>query len=83
MTESKDTMARAHELMEMKRWRLPYACFMYAQHLCREMGMCMEVLLTAYAHYANYLEELPCDDEAYAVTESGRQFFDKLIGRKS
>jgi len=82
MTERRDTLDRARELMLMKRWQLPYACFMYAQDLCKDYGMCGETLLTAYAHYANYMEELPCSDEAYACDAQGVQFFNNLCGRK-
>ncbi len=83
MTESKETtMSRSQELMEMKRWKLPYAAFKYAEALCDKYGMCCEVLLTAYAHYANYMEDLPCDEEAYEVDLFGRNFFEDLTGKK-
>jgi hypothetical protein len=55
---------------------------MYAQDLCKRYGMCMETLLTAYAHYANYMEELPCGDLAYTIDEEGMKFFNDLTGKK-
>ena len=74
-----ETMQRANELMYMPRWQLPYACFMYAKYLCGRMGMCGEVLLTAYAHYANYMEERHCGDPAYAADALAKNYFEELL----
>jgi len=74
-----DAMERAQELMLEPRWKLPYVCFMYAKELCQRYGMCGEVLLTAYSHYANYMEKLPCDEVEYKADAFAKQFFDKIV----
>ena len=44
----------------------------YRNHMCRKHATCSEVILTAFAHYAQIDEGLPCDDEMYKVTDADR-----------
>lgn len=70
-----DALDRAMEMMEQPRIGLPPRALAYASHLCRELGMCGEVLITAYAHYAQHVESLPCADPAYHINPAGTQWF--------
>jgi hypothetical protein len=65
--ESKKTSVdRAVELMSVPAKDLPPIALAFRNQLCSELGMCMEVCLTAFAVYANLVEGLECDDAAYA-----------------
>ena len=37
--------------------------------------MCIDVCLTAYAHYYQAIENLPCKDKGYKITTEGKQWF--------
>ena len=45
-------LARAQQLLQVKGKDLPIAAKAYANHLCQELGGCIETFLTAYAAYA-------------------------------
>lgn len=62
--------------MPMKE--LPPAALAYARGMCRLYGMCMEVLLTAYATYAQIAEGLTCNDELYRVDKEHRRLYDQV-----
>jgi hypothetical protein len=70
-----NAIERAQELMAMKRKDLPLLAFEYSQHLCRELGMCMDVMFTAFAAYAQCKEGFPCSDEAYYASPSAQNWF--------
>jgi hypothetical protein len=39
------------------------------------MGMCGEVMLTAFAHYAQEMEGMATDDDAYKTNVEAKEFF--------
>lgn len=41
--------------------------FFYGRHLGKQLGLCMEVLLTAYTAYAAVVEKLECTEVEYAA----------------
>ena len=51
---------------------LPHEAFIYAGYLCMKHGMCSEVMITAYCHYAQIVEGLTCDDAMYLATDRVR-----------
>lgn len=55
---------------------LPSEAFVYAGYLCIKYGMCSEVMLTAYCHYAQIVEGLECDDDLYSVDSEYRSFWE-------
>ena len=66
-------------MMEIPWGKLHPAALAYAKHLYNKYGMCGEVLLTAYAHYAQEMEEMTTTDEAYASNGEAKEFFIKYI----
>ena len=70
-----DALARGMELLNMKRKDLPPLARDFADHLCQQVGMCMEVFLTAYAVYAQCVENLECSDDWYSATEEHKDWF--------
>jgi hypothetical protein len=72
---ARNAVERAQELMVVKRKDLPLLAFEFSQHLCSEVGMCMEVLLTAFAAYAQCVEGFECSDEAYYASPGAQDWF--------
>jgi hypothetical protein len=56
---------------------LPPPALKFAMALGKEYGMCGEVMLTAYAVYAQIVEDLSCDDPAYQVTPHLKDMFSR------
>lgn len=63
---------RAWELMHIPLKDLPPLALELRNKMARELGMCMEVCLTAFACYAQVVEGLECKDDLYQVRESER-----------
>ena len=63
-------------MMTIPMGQLPYGAKAYCKFLCNKMGMCGEVMITAYAHYAQEIEGMSCDDPAYAIDPNGKAWFD-------
>lgn len=38
-------------------------------------GLCSEIFMTAFAHYAQYIESLPCGDSLYVINNEGKSWF--------
>lgn len=57
-----------HLLTRVPVGDLPPEAIIYAGYLCMKVGMCGEVMLSAYVVYAQIVEGLACDDALYAVT---------------
>lgn len=60
-----NALQRASEMMRIPMKDLPEIAVEYAKCLCKQVGMCMETLYTAWAVYAQIVEKLPCDDSLY------------------
>jgi hypothetical protein len=73
----KTAMERGQEMMLVPMSQLPPLATDYAKELCREVGMCLEVLLTAWVVYAQIVEGLKCDDERYQPSPSAIAFYKK------
>lgn len=55
--------------------QLPFLAVEYAKHLCKIYGGCMEVFITAYAHYAQAVDKLWSEDEQYRIDANGKDWF--------
>ena len=74
----KDALARAAEMMQMPMKQLPALAFAYMQKMCHTYAACGEVILTAFAHYAQLEEGLPCDDFLYRPGKKEKQLFKEV-----
>ncbi len=73
----KNAVDRAVEMMRIKQSELPPLALGFARHLGRQLGMCGEVYITAFAAYAQAIEKLPCDDDLYTLRADAQQWFDE------
>lgn len=71
---------RAMEMMNVPRKDLPPLAREYASHLCGKFGGCMEVFITAYAHYAQCIERLECQDGLYRADSTAEAWFEGKAG---
>lgn len=70
-----DALKRAWEMMMMPQNQLPPLSLKYYKHLEQKNGCCGEVFLTAFAIYAQCVENLLCNDSLYMASEIDRQWF--------
>jgi len=68
---------RAVELAGTPMGKVPMPALKFARYLCRKLGMCGEMFVTAYAAYAQIVEGLECDDPLYAVDEQNRAMYEE------
>ena len=66
---------RGREMMLIKMDQLPPLALEFAKHLCKEFGMCGEVLLTAWTVYAQIVECLSCIDTLYQARACDVEWF--------
>jgi hypothetical protein len=74
-TTAKTAEERGMQMMRIPMSQLPEVATDYAQHLCRQVGMCMEVLLTAWTVYAQIVEGLPCTNDLYFPNVDAINFY--------
>ncbi len=61
---------------------LPPLALEFARKLCREVGGCIETYMTAYAVYAQLVENLPCDDSLYQARTADVEWFKDMAAGK-
>lgn len=66
---------RGIEMMHIPIKDLPKLAREFANHLCKLLGGCGEVLLTAWTVYAQVVEGLTCSDSLYMAREEDKQWF--------
>jgi len=66
---------RATQMFGMPQREVPHGAMQYVKFLAGKYGICGEVYMTAFAHYAQAVEGLACDDDLYALDSEGKQFF--------
>ena len=59
-------------------YKIPYLAKVYASKFCRETSWTPENVIKAYAHYAQLVEKLPCEDEEFKVTAADVERFEHL-----
>lgn len=69
------SLERGMEMMLIPMGKLPPLALKYGKLLCSRYGMCGEVLLTAWCHYAEAIEGLSCDDDLYQLDSAGAEWF--------
>jgi hypothetical protein len=74
-SNAKNAVERAGQMMRVPMKDLPPIALDYAKRLSSQVGFCGEVLLTAWAVYAQIVEGLPCDDELYTPTQDAIDFY--------
>ena len=67
---------RAHDLMNTKGNELPSLALGYRNYLCKEVGGCMEVIFTAFCHYAVIIEGCEMDDTQYEHDNAAQVWFE-------
>ena len=68
--------SRADKLMLTPMKDVPAPAIAYAKYLGKKYGMCGEVYMTAFAHYAECFEGAEkSDDSLYAANDEARAFF--------
>lgn len=67
---------RGMEMMLIPMGKLPPLALDFAKHLCAQMGMCGEVLLTAWTVYAQCVDGLSCDNDLYQARPCDRDWFE-------
>lgn len=70
---------RAHELFHTAGNLVPVNATKYRNFMCRKYAGCSEVILTAFAHYAQIEEHLPCDAIDDQVTDEIRAEYAKAV----
>lgn len=73
--KQKDALERGMEMLAVKIKDVPPIAREFADYLCNEVGMCIEVFLTAYTAYAQCVEGLPCSHDLYVVSAGHREWF--------
>lgn len=74
---------RGMEMMSIPMDELPPLALAFAKKLCSEVGMCGEVLLTAWTVYAQCVENLPCTDDLYKARDKDKAWFAAQMEKKS
>lgn len=72
------SIERASELMVMKMKDIPTPALNYARFLSEKFGLRGEVLVTAYAHFAECYEGAEKSD-GYLANDEARAFFDDYL----
>jgi hypothetical protein len=77
-TKDKSSSAeeRGMQMMATPMKDIPPLAMAYARHLGQKFGMCGEVFLTAWCHYAQAIENLPCSDDLYKMDGISREWFE-------
>jgi hypothetical protein len=74
-TQYNNAVDAGMDMMAMKISELPPIAVEYAKRLCRQVGGCMEVFLTAWVVYCQIVEHLPCDDSLYLPNADAIKFY--------
>lgn len=73
--ENNEALDKAKEMLLIPMKDLPAEAKAYLKYLTGRVGMCIEVCLTAYAHYYQAVHKLPCEDPLYKIDAGTLQWF--------
>lgn len=69
-------LTEAHKMLNTKYSNeIPALAKEYKNYLCNKVGGCLEVILTAFAHYNQAVLKMSCEDESYKIDADGVQWF--------
>ena len=74
----KTAIERRSEMMLIPMKNLPPLALEFAKKLGKEMGMCGEVLMTAWTIYAQCVEGLSCSDKLYQARPEDIEWFNDI-----
>lgn len=74
-SQIKTAEERGMEMMLIPMNQLPPLALKFGRHLCKQVGMCGEVLLTAWTVYAQCVEGLECKDALYQARPVDIEWF--------
>ena len=77
-TTEKDALSRAEELFNTPMQDVPKLAAEYMRAMCRLYCACGEVMLTAFAHYAQFEEGLSCSDILYKPSKKDQELFERV-----
>ena len=72
---ARDAVERGIQLATIPMKDVPLLAREFLWHLAKNVGMCGEVCITAFAVYAQCVEGLPCDDSLYAARPDDIEWF--------
>jgi hypothetical protein len=75
MITQPDALDEAIKMMQVPMKDLPSLALEFGRHLSSQYGMCMEVLLTAYACYNQAVLGMPCSNEEYRILPAHAEWF--------
>ncbi len=70
---------RGMQMMSIPMKDLPPLAYKFMRKMASEIGMCMEVCLTAYCCYAQAVEGLPCTDDLYIIRLEDKNWFTRQL----
>jgi hypothetical protein len=70
-------LSRGEEMLYIPMKDLPPLALEFARHLCKQYGMCIETMLTAYTVYAQCVEGLDCKDDLYKARDIDIEWFNQ------
>lgn len=79
--KNKSAETRGMEMMAIPMKDLPPIALDFAKYLCNKVGMCGEVLLTAWTVYAQCVEKLPCTDTLYKASPEDIKWFAQRLNQ--
>ncbi len=68
-------LTRGLEMLTIPCGNLPPLATAYLKHLGSKIGICIEVCLTAYTAYAQYVEKLECTEVEYQIDNDAIAWF--------
>ena len=71
-----DAHERAIELFGTPQPDIPEVALDYVVHVSKRLGICGEVFIECFTHYAQAVEDLPCDDPHYQITPLIKRWFE-------
>ena len=74
---------RAGEMMFIPIRELPELARQFATKMGKEIGMCGEVMVTAFAIYAQCVEGLPCNDISYLAKPDDIEWFKEKMSKQN
>lgn len=79
--EPLDAVESAMRMLKTPTGKLPSLARRGADRLVAQTGLCLEVLITAYAYYNQAVRGMRCEDPAYRNTPDFQKWFDEQMAK--